>query len=51
MKASRERANGQHAETLSEIRRLTDALLSHSHATVGGNIFHILPPAGMTPQE
>ena len=51
VKAGRERADAQHAETLSEIRRLTDAFLSHSHATDGGIIFRIPPPSGMTPQE
>ena len=51
VKAGRGRADAQHAETLSEIRRLTDAFLSHSHATDGGIIFRIPPPSGMTPQE
>ena len=42
---SRERSDAQHTETLAEIRRLTDALVSHSHAD-GGIIFHIPPPGG-----
>ena len=48
---ARERADAQHAETLAEIRRLTDAFLSHSHAPDGGTIFRIPPPSGLTPQE
>ena len=44
-----ERSDAQHTETLAEIRRLTDALVSHSH-TDGGIIFHIPPPSGQ-PQE
>ena len=47
---SRERSDAQHAETLAEIRRLTDALVSHSH-TDGGIIFHIPPPSSPPRQE
>ena len=47
---ARERADAQHAETLTEIRRLTDAFLSHSHAPDGGIIFRI-PPPGSQPQQ
>lgn len=47
---SRERSEVQHAETLAEIRRLTDALVSHSHAD-GGIIFHIPPPPVPPRQE
>ncbi len=50
VKAGRERADAQHAETLAEIRRLTDALVSHSH-TDGGIIFHIPSPSGSAQQE
>ena len=46
---SLERADAQHAETLAEIRRLADALWSHSHAPDGGIIFRI-PPQGGPPQ-
>ena len=48
---ARERADTQHAETLGEIRRLTDAFLSHSHAPDGGLIFRIPPPAGSNSAE
>ena len=48
---ARERSGAQHAETMSEIRRLTDAFLSHSHAPDGGIIFRIPPPAGLNPPE
>ena len=48
---SRERSDAQHAETLREIRRLTDAFLSHSHAPDGGIIFRIPPPEGSTSPE
>ena len=47
---ARERSDVQHAETLTEIRRLTDALVAHSH-TDGGIIFHIPPPSGPPRQE
>ena len=47
---SRERSDAQHAETLAEIRRLTDALVAHSH-TDGGIIFHIPPPSSPPSQE
>ena len=43
---ARERADVQHAEVLGEIRRLTDAILSHSHAPDGGIIFRVPPPSG-----
>ena len=46
---SRERTDAQHAETLAEIRRLADALGSHSHAPDGGIMFRI-PPQGGLPQ-
>ena len=42
----RERADAQHAEVLAEIRRLTDAFVSHSHAPDGGIIFRIPPLLG-----
>ena len=45
-----ERSDAQHAETLVEIRRLTDALVAHSH-TDGGIIFHIPPPSIPPRQE
>ena len=48
---ARERSDVQHAETLAEIRRLTDAFLSHSHAPDGGIVFRIPPPAGSDPSE
>ncbi len=48
---ARERSDSQHAETLSEIRRLTDAFLSHSHAPDGGIVFRIPPPSGLNPPE
>ena len=48
---SRERSDAQHGETLREIRRLTDAFLSHSHAPDGGIIFRIPPPEGSTSLE
>ena len=48
---AREHADVQHAETMSEIRRLTDAFLTHSHAPDGGIIFRIPPPAGLNPPE
>jgi hypothetical protein len=48
---ARERADAQHAETLAEIRRLTDAFLSHSHAPDGGIIFRVPPPSGSTLPE
>ena len=48
---ARERADAQHAETLAEIRRLTEAFLSHSHAPDGGVIFRIPPPGGLTTPE
>ena len=47
----RERSDAQHAETLGEIRRLTDAFLSHSHAPDGGIIFRVPPPSGSTLPE
>ena len=43
----------QHAETMREIRRLVDALISHSHDADGSIIFRI-PPGSATdrhPQE
>ncbi len=48
---SRERSDAQHTETLREIRRLTDAFLSHSHAPDGGIVFRIPPPEGSTSPE
>ena len=45
---AREHSDAQHAETLAEIRRLTDAFLSHSHAPDGGIIFRVPPPSGST---
>ncbi len=48
---ARERADAQHAETMAEIRRLTDAFISHSHAPDGGVIFRVPPPAGSPQQE
>ena len=48
---ARERSDAQHAETLAEIRRLTDAVLSHSHAPDGGIVFRIPPPAGLNQPE
>ena len=39
----RERSDTQHTETLAEIRRLTDAFLSHFHAPDGGIIFRVSP--------
>ncbi len=48
---SRERADAQHAEILVEIRRLADALGSHSHAPDGGIIFRIPPQGGLPRQE
>ena len=50
-KEVRERSDAQHAETLAEIRRLTDAFLSHSHAPDGGIIFRVPPPSGTNTQE
>ena len=50
-KESRERSDAQHAETLREIRRLTDAFLSHSYAPDGGIIFRVPPPEGSIPSE
>ena len=47
----RERSDAQHAELLAEIRRLTDAFVSHSHAPDGGIIFRIPPPSGLTTPE
>ena len=47
----RERSDSQHAEVLAEIRRLTDAFLSHSHAPDGGIIFRVPPPSGSTLPE
>ena len=47
----RERSDSQHAEVLAEIRRLTDAFLSHSHAPDGGIIFRVPPPSGSTLSE
>ncbi len=47
----RERSGAQHAETLAEIRRLTDAFVSHSHAPDGGIIFRIPPPSGPAQPE
>ena len=46
-----ERSDAQHAETLAEIRRLTDAVLTHSHAPDGGIIFRVPPPSGSTTPE
>ena len=40
----RERSDAQHAETMSDIQRLTDAFLSHSHDTDGAIQFRIPPP-------
>ena len=48
---ARERSDVQHAETLAEIRRLTDAVLTHSHAPDGGIIFRVPPPSGSTTPE
>lgn len=48
---ARERSDAQHAETLTEIRRLTDAFLSHSHAPDGGIIFRVPSPSGSTAPE
>ena len=48
---ARERSDAQHAETLAEIRRLTDAFLSHSHAPDGGVFFRMPPPSGEKPLE
>ena len=39
------RMDAQHTETISEIRRLVDAFLSHSHEP-DGTIFFRVPPAG-----
>ncbi len=47
----RERADAQHAEVLAEIRRLTDAFVSHSHAPDGGVIFRVPPPSGLNRPE
>ncbi len=46
----RERSDAQHRETLAEIRRLTDALVAHSHVD-GGIIFHLPPPSAPSQQE
>ena len=48
---ARERSDVQHAETLAEIRRLTDAVLTHSHGPDGGIIFRVPPPSGSTTPE
>lgn len=48
---ARERSDVQHAETLAEIRRLTDAVLTHSHAPDGGIIFRVPPPSGSATPE
>ena len=48
---SRDRSDAQHAETLAEIRRLTDAFVSHTHAPDGGVIFRIPPPSGLARPE
>ena len=47
----RERSDAQHAEVLGEIRRLTDAFLSHSHAPDGGVFFRMPQPSGEKPLE
>jgi hypothetical protein len=36
---------------LAEIRCLTDAVLTHSHASGGGIIFRAPPPSGSTTPE
>ena len=50
IKHSRELADARHRETLEEIRRLTEALVSHYHSPEGGVIFTVPPrvaaPAG-----
>ena len=48
LREARERSDAQHAEVLAEIRRLTDAFLTHSHAPDGGIIFRVPPPSGST---
>ena len=48
LRETRERSDAQHAEVLAEIRRLTDAFLTHSHAPDGGIIFRVPPPSGST---
>lgn len=40
-----DRMDAQHTETISEIRRLVDAFLSHSHEP-DGTIFFRVPPSG-----
>ena len=45
---AREQSDAQHAEVLAEIRRLTDAFLTHSHAPDGGIIIRVPPPSGST---
>ncbi len=42
---SREVSDAQHAETMSEIRRLIDALSTHRHETDGETIFRVQIPA------
>ena len=48
---AQQRSDAQHAEVLGEIRRLTDAFLSHSHAPDGGIIFRVPPASGSTLPE
>ena len=47
---SREVSETQHAETMSEIRRLIDALSTHRHETDGETIFRV-PLRGSASQE
>ena len=48
-----DKMDAQHAETMREIRRLVDALISHSHDADGSIIFRIPPGSatGRHPQE
>lgn len=48
---AQERSDAQHAETLTEIRRLTDAVPTHLHISGGGIIFRAPPPSGSTTPE
>ena len=50
IKHSREVAEAQHTDTMSEIRRLIDALSTHRHETDGETIFRV-PIGGSTGQE
>lgn len=50
IKHSREVSEAQHAETMSEIRRLIDALSTHRHETDGETIFRV-PLRGTASQE